>query len=297
MKKWMKSAAVSLAVFAGHRPGVAGAQETPLARNIGNEVRDVFATKCAACHGPDLPKPKGRFGYVLDLRRVAANPEMVIPLRPTESELWVLVQQDEMPPTDSPHGALTPAQKEVIRAWIAAGAPDASPVDLDSLPSVRSEPTVAAPIETASEVVSAERILRWLGKFHLLLLHFPIALILAAGVGEFWSVWHRSPIPSESARFCLCLGALAAIPTAGLGWLFAAAGNGVGSPQLLSAHRWLGTTAALWLIVTAVCAERDARRGARSLGTRLLLTSAVLITALTAHLGGLLDRGGDFFTY
>ena len=32
-------------------------------------------------------------------------------------------------------------------------------------------------------------------------------------------------------------------------------------------------------------------------GVRLLLMSGVLITALTAHLGGLLDRGGDFFTY
>ena len=88
----------------------------------------------------------------------------------------------------------------------------------------------------------ADRFIHWLGKFHLLLLHFPIALVLAAGVGETRSVWQRNPIPSESVRFCLWLGALAAIPTAGLGWLFAAAGNGVGSPQLLTAHRWLGTS-------------------------------------------------------
>jgi uncharacterized membrane protein/mono/diheme cytochrome c family protein len=293
MKKWWLSAAVSIAVFAGSRPGIANAQSSPPVQDIGGEVRGVFASKCAGCHGPDLVKPKGRFGYVLDLRRVAENPEMVIPLRPNESELWVLVQRDEMPPTDSPHGALTTAQKEVIRAWIAAGAPDASPVALESSPSVQLEPTPPGSLEMAP----ADRILRLLGKFHLLLLHFPIALVLAAGVGEARSVWQRNPIPSESVRFCLWLGAVAAIPTVGLGWLYAAAGSGVGSPQLLMAHRWLGTTAAVWLVITAVCAERDARRGIRSWRVWLLLTAGILITALTAHFGGLLAQGGDFFTY
>src|SRR5207248_2922272 len=146
-------------------------------------------------------------------------------------ELWVLVQRDEMPPADSPQGALTAAQKEVIRAWIAAGTPDASPAAVETPPSVRSEPT-----PPPTEMASADRIIRWLGKFHLSLLHFPIALVLAAGIGEVRSVWQRNPLPSESVRFCLWLGALAAIPTAGLGWLFAAAGNGADSPQLLMAH-------------------------------------------------------------
>ena len=286
MKKWWVSAAVSLAVCAGFRSGIANAQPGPAVQDLGGEVRGIFAAKCAGCHGPDLVKPKGRFGYVLDLRRVAENPEMVIPSRPTESELWVLVERDEMPPADSPHGALTSAQKEVIREWIAAGAPDASPVALDSRPSVRSEPTAGA-----------ERFLRWLGKFHLLLLHFPIALVLAAGAGEAWSVWQRNSIPSASVRFCLWLGAVAAIPTVTLGWLYAAAGNGAGSPQLLLAHRWLGTTAAVALVLAASCAECDARRGVRNWRVRLLLTVGVVITALTAHFGGLLAQGADFFTY
>jgi uncharacterized membrane protein len=145
-------------------------------------------------------------------------------------------------------------------------------------------------------MASADRMLRWLGKFHLLFLHFPIALVVVAGGGEAWSVWQRT-VPSESVRFCLWLGAVAAIPTAALGWIHAAAGNGVGSPELLAAHRWLGTTAAAWLFVTAVWAERDARAGARSRGVQLLLICGILVTALTAHLGGLLDRGEDFFNY
>jgi uncharacterized membrane protein/mono/diheme cytochrome c family protein len=293
MKKWWLSVAVSLAVFAGVRPGVSKAQTGAPVQDIGGEVRGIFATKCAGCHGQDLAKPKGRFGYVLDLRRVAENPEMVIPMHPTESELWVLVQRDEMPPSDSPHGALTPQQKEVIREWIAAGAPAASPVALESSSSVRSEPLTP----TLVEMAPADRILRWLGKFHLLMLHLPIALVLAAGLAELLSVWQRNSIPSESVRFCISLGALAAIPTAALGWLHAEAGNGVGSSQVLTAHRWLGTAAAVWLVFTAVCVELDTRRGARSRGVWFLMLSGVLIVVLAAHLGGQLANGEDFFTY
>jgi uncharacterized membrane protein/mono/diheme cytochrome c family protein len=271
--RWLMSMVLSLAVVAGLQPGVAQARSTPPTRDIGDEVRSIFATKCIACHGPDLENPRGRFGYVLDLRRVAENPEMVIPHRPTESELWLLVQNNKMPPTNSPHGALSPTQKEVVREWIVAGAPDVFPK------------------------ATADRFLRWLGKFHLLFLHFPIALVLAAGFGEIRSVWRRNPFPSESVRFCLWLGALAAIPTAGLGWIHAANSSGLGSSQLLTAHRWLGTTAAVWLVITAICVERDARSGVRSRAVWLLITSGVLVTAFTAHLGGLLDRGGDFFNF
>src|SRR5262249_47373040 len=95
-------------------------------RGVAAEVRSVFAARCATCHGSDLAQPKGRFGYVLDLGRVAGNPEMVIPSRPEESELWILVQRGEMPPDDSPTGPLTADEKEAIRRWIAAGAPDVS---------------------------------------------------------------------------------------------------------------------------------------------------------------------------
>src|SRR5437667_121134 len=89
----------------------------------------------------------------------------------------------------------------------------------------RARSTRAGPGEAAA---STGRLLHWLGKFHVLLLHFPIALVLAGGAGEAWSVWRRNPHPAESVQFCLRLAALAALPTATLGWLFAAGGYGVG---------------------------------------------------------------------
>jgi len=124
MKIWWLALIPFVAAFAGLGFWVGGAQSTPKVVNLAEEARGVFKAKCAGCHGPDLPKPKAHFGYVLDLRRLAADREKVIPGRPAESELWALVEHDEMPPPDSPHGPLTAAQKEAIRSWIAAGAPE-----------------------------------------------------------------------------------------------------------------------------------------------------------------------------
>lgn len=96
-------------------------------RDVAAAALAVFSAKCADCHGPQLAKPEGRFGYVTDLRRVASNPELVIPSLPDESELWEHVRRDEMPPEDAPSGPLSMAEKDVIRAWIAAGAPNVAP--------------------------------------------------------------------------------------------------------------------------------------------------------------------------
>jgi uncharacterized membrane protein len=259
----------------------------------GKEVRAVFAAKCTGCHGSDLPKPKGRFGYVLDLKRVASNPEMVIPGKPDESELWVLVCRGEMPPADSPRGPLSAGEKRTIHDWIAAGAPEAA-VEKPEVPPVMASESMSTPPAARSPAV---RLLGWLGKFHLLLLHFPIALVIAAGFAEVRSFWRGKGEPSEVVRYCLWLAALAAVPTATLGWLFAAAGHGAASPQLLLAHRWLGTSTAVFLVITALCVEYDTRNGSRSRRVRILLAAGVLMTAITAHFGGLLAHGEEFFRF
>jgi hypothetical protein len=220
---------------------------------------------------------------------------MVVPFSPDESELWELVRRGEMPPADAPTGALTARQREVIQAWIAAGAPagSASPgEDLPPLPSpgeaVADEPAAAPP---------GKQFLPWLGKFHLLFLHFPIALLVAAAVAEGWSIVLRSRVPAPAVRFCVLLGATSAVTTAALGWLHALGGSGAGMPRLLSLHRWLGTAAGLWVVLTAVCSEWDARRGVRSRHTRGLLFVGALLIGLTAHFGGMLVYGEDFFDW
>ena len=118
---------VAFVTVAAFRVRVPCKESAAVVPDIAAEARNVFEAKCAGCHGPDLAEPEGRFGYILDLRRIAGNPEMVIPFSPDESELWVLARNGEMPPADSPQGPLTDAEKEIIRKWISAGAPVVAP--------------------------------------------------------------------------------------------------------------------------------------------------------------------------
>jgi mono/diheme cytochrome c family protein/uncharacterized membrane protein len=258
------------------------------ARDPAADVRAVFAVKCAACHGPDLARPKGRFGYVLDLARVAGNPEMVVPSAPEESELWELVRRGEMPPEDSPAGPLTREQKEVVHAWIAAGAPaaDAAGLSANPLPAA-GHPAVTSP---------ATRLLHSLGRFHVLVVHFPIALLIAAAAGEAWSARRGSLKPAPAVRFCVSFGAVGAVAAAALGWLHAWGGSGAGMPAALGLRRWLGTAAAAWAVVTALHSEWEARRGLRSSWFRVSLLLGAVLVGAAGHFGGVLVHGDDFFS-
>ncbi len=265
-----------------------GLQAGNESRDLASEVRRVFAARCAGCHGSDLARPRGRFGYVLDLARVAANREMVVPGQPAESELWVMVERGEMPPEDAPTGSLTAPQKEVIRAWIAAGAPAGS----EPAPAPRPEP--AAPVVTAP---ASGHLLHWVGRFHVVFVHFPIALLIAAAVGECWSMVRNTRVPWAPVDFCIVLGAFCAVITVALGWLHASGGHGISLPHLLALHRWLGTSMALGAVLTAASSAWDIRRGVRSWYTRGLVLSGALLIGLVAHFGGLLVHGEDFFDW
>jgi uncharacterized membrane protein/mono/diheme cytochrome c family protein len=262
------------------RPGSAPAGD------LAAEVRTVFAAKCTACHGPDLAKPKGRFGYVLDLARVAGDPEKIIRGAPEESELWELVRRGEMPPEDSPAGPLTADQKETVRAWIAAGA---------SAPAGENAVIVSPPDTTPSGASGLTRTLRQLGRLHVILVHFPIALLIAAAAGEVWSIRRGRRSPAPAVHFCVVLGAAGAVAAAGLGWLDAWGGAGAGQ-SALDLHRWLGTAAAGWALVTAGLSSRDEWRCIRSDWFRVALFIGAALVGAAGHFGGILVYGADFFT-
>jgi len=281
--------------------------------DVASQARAVFAAKCVACHGPNLAKPRGRFGYVLDLARVANNREMVVPGAPDESELWDLVRHDEMPPADSPTGPLSPTQKKAIHDWIAAGAPPAAAKDKksggarseksapvmneksalaekpDKLPTERQESDAETP--NASLV---QRSLGRLGSFHLLIIHFPIALLIAAAVRELWGFCHREASPSSTVRYCVLLGAAGALAAASLGWLYAESGMGSDMPKVLLLHRWMGIFTATSATLTAAISEWDQRRNLRSNWFRLGLLIATIAVATASHFGGQLVHGEDF---
>lgn len=95
------------------------------------------------------------------------QPDKVVPGKPEDSQLWQLVHDDEMPPEDARTGPLPKEQKQIIHDWIAAGAPSVS-----SEPPAAPAPTPPS-VEHAPTLSAEKRFLCWLGKFHVIVVHFP----------------------------------------------------------------------------------------------------------------------------
>jgi hypothetical protein len=108
-------------------------------------------------------------------------------------------------------------------------------------------------------------LLRWLGKWHILINHFPIALLTAA---------------------------------AALGWVHASAGGyGRSTSQFLALHASVGSAAAAWSLVVAGLARWDAYRGKRSWAFRVALWAGAALIGAAAHFGGSLVHGDDFLAW
>src|SRR5215470_12874080 len=104
-------------------PPIADAQ--PAASPIGynRDIRPILADNCFACHGPDKNNRKGKLR--LDDRDAAVARKAIVPGQADKSELVARIFSDEetevMPPPKS-HKKLKPAEKELLKRWIAEGA-------------------------------------------------------------------------------------------------------------------------------------------------------------------------------
>ena len=269
------------------RPAAAVAEERSSLKDPDVQVKTIFATKCYECHGPQVERPKG--GVSLhDLRQLATNTDVVAPGSPEKSALWEVIQNGEMPPSYARAGPLSEKEKEAIHSWIAS-LPPGDPV------STSSNTVSPAPPPPAREQQS---IFGWLGRFHILVIHFPIALLAAAAFGEFIAALRGTSIPQSAVRFCVLLGAAGAVVAVALGWLHAdIGGHGSAASGVLGLHRWLGTIAGLCAVAIALVSERDWQRGRRSVLFPVLLWSGTLLVAATAHFGGLMVHGDHFFDW
>src|SRR3954465_6787626 len=98
-------------------------------------------------------------------------------------------------------------------------------------------------LQMTSLILSAGSSSAWLqtwGRFHVAIVHFPIALLLLAGVIELWRSARRSKSPSPTAIACLCIGAVTAILSAWAGWVHKGFGSFDGDhAKDLFIHQWL----------------------------------------------------------
>jgi hypothetical protein len=263
-------------------------------RDLPMRVRSIFVAKCSECHGRGLSRPKAAL-YLHELGPVAANREWVVPHEPEKSYLWTLIRDDDMPAKGAKAGPLNAQEKETVRSWIAAGAPvPPSPESSSPMPSSPASSGSIAPMPAPTPLSLTKRLFAWFGKFHILVIHFPIALLAAAAFGEIVAALKSVWIPEPAVRFCVLLGASSVLWSVALGWLHADVG-GHGIASLLGIHRWLGTTAGMIAVGIALISERDSRRRQRSGLFRVLLWSGTLLVAITAHFGGLMVHGKDFF--
>ena len=129
---------------------------------------------------------------------------------------------------------------------------------------------------------------QFFGRFHPLIVHFPVALVLLVAVlesaGLFSSTKHLQPL----AGFALALAAASALLAVSLGWLLARSGGYEG--QLVTRHMWGGVSLSAALVLC--CALRG--WNARIYGAALF--AAVCLMLWTADQGGKLTHGASFLT-
>jgi hypothetical protein len=88
--------------------------------SLGDQAKTILQAHCADCHGGGKAA-KGGFGFVLDRDQLVSR-RLVLPGKAGQSELFLRIQQGEMPP---PARKTRPNQAEltVLKRWIDAGAP------------------------------------------------------------------------------------------------------------------------------------------------------------------------------
>jgi uncharacterized membrane protein len=180
----------------------------------------------------------------------------------------------------------------VSREGVSSGAQEAGAVQA----SQESGGTEAAP-----GLTTFQHLLEFAGKFHPVMVHFPIALVLTCLLAEILGLLFGKSMFIDAARFLIVLGALSVAVTVPLGWMAAAFEDYSGDyARVLWWHRWLGTTAGVLVILTACLSEvsRSPRGGlaARTAYCAGLVVSAATM-ALTGHFGAMLIQGLDYFKW
>jgi uncharacterized membrane protein/mono/diheme cytochrome c family protein len=288
-------------------------------------VFHLFEAKCNDCHGAHLVKPKGKLGYIMDLKRMAANEDFVSGTDPSKSELFRLVNEDEMPGKDSDQPPATDAEKLALRRWIQIGAPTQLSEKLSERQAKLMKPQIEGGTEGllasnggASDAQAVQvsppdtnhgdeadgtkptkpfwkKLLGWIGKFHAASTHFPIALLSVTLIAEMLGWWTKKDGWLTCTRFLLFIGAPSAVATASLGWL----NEYAGVSTVYQLHKWVGTCTALWAVISLGCAVLfECREGTASRNRlRAVLVIGALLVSATGFLGGAVSFGLDHYKW
>lgn len=154
---------------------------------------------------------------------------------------------------------------------------------------------LAAINEVAPNAPAAHSWSYWIGIMHPMILHFPLALIFATTLAEILYLFTRKNIFSCAAEFCIVCAAIAIVPTAITGLVFAYGMDFSGKTGIfLWWHLYLGLFTAILTVITAYIREclwnESYSRGLYY----LCLTTIFITVSLTAFLGGEMVWGYPF---
>ncbi len=159
-----------------------------------------------------------------------------------------------------------------------------------------------SPVAALAETEPVFTPTRFLGRSHPILVHFPIALLVAAAANELQRWIRRIPGASPATFPLVAAAALTAIAATVSGWMNAAWEHDGSTSDTLLRHRWLGTIVTVAMVVVAMLAERAARTphviGASFRSTvhaqRLGAIACALLIGFVGHLGGALVHGEGY---
>jgi YHS domain-containing protein/uncharacterized membrane protein len=129
-----------------------------------------------------------------------------------------------------------------------------------------------------------------LGRFHPLLVHLPIGLIVGLGLIEVLACRPRLKNANASAGPILAFAVPASVVTAICGWLLSLGGGY--DDRLLQWHKWIGIAVAAMCTMIGLLYWLDLKRLYRG---GLFATLVVLVWA--SHYGGSLTHGSDYLTH
>lgn len=144
-------------------------------------------------------------------------------------------------------------------------------------------------------------LITFIGKFHPMVVHFPIALLIAAALSETIAIVRSKSGISEVTIFCLFLGSISAFAAVVLGWINASGAEyseTIGSISVVTLHRWTGVATMIVAIVAsflAIKAKESSDFTKVKVFRGVLFASAILVS-IAGHLGASLVFGLDYFS-
>jgi uncharacterized membrane protein len=155
----------------------------------------------------------------------------------------------------------------------------------------------AASAQDAGEgAQETSELLLFLGRFHPVVLHFPIAMLVVLLLAEIITLGSRSRETSVAKWLMLIVASVTAVTAAAFGWFLSWSGGY--DPDLIFWHRWTGVAVAVLAVVAMFLktqyARLDTARFRVAYWVVLLAAVAVLIPA--SHYGASITHGTTYLT-